>query len=466
MMVIWRFGNCGAPVARIAWQCSIAGATMFVMVLTAACNGGDGPGSDGSKPVKQFSRPATATPLWNGLSAPPMPPKPRPKPEAIDVHLDVSAPMAGFLPPASNPQGPSVLRTAAQNVASHLSRLYGGGNVAIRWRAVGHDLRDLEGMPRFERSLFDGRWSRLNLSIESILSDFQTGHIEAAALITDLMATGDIIGPLAVSNALSDWLASNDVRSATFHVGLLAARADYRGWQPAGCSERTSELGCVYNERTGVITPLDGLVKIPFFVLVLARDYENVQDAIESVRRGIEELGQSLEIKHEILTRSSRGFADTMVCAASKPGNGGNTRQYALFADNRGNMECRRGETVALSCSLSNRLGFSSASTTFEGDGTTAGLSSAADVRGLGHRLDLDIDCTQLLELARPVKLDLTDVVGDITHQWEVDWGDWSTEIDELGKTLQLEGFVRELRIVPDSYRIELQKPLLGFAAQ
>ena len=87
----------------------------------------------------------------------------------------------------------------------------------------------LEGMPRFERSLFDGQWSRLNLSIESILSDFQTGHIEAAALITDLMATGDIIGPLAVSNALSDWLASNDVRSAIFHVGLLAARADYRG---------------------------------------------------------------------------------------------------------------------------------------------------------------------------------------------------------------------------------------------
>ena len=368
--------------------------------------------------------------------------------------------MAGFLLPASNPHDPSVLRTAAQNVASHLFRLYGGGGVAIRWRAVGHDLRNLPAMPRFERTLFDGRWSRLTLSIESILSDFQSGHIEAAALVTDLMATGDIIGPVAVSNALADWLASDDVRSGTFHVGLLATRVNYRGWHPAGCPERTSELGCIYNERTGAITPLANVVKIPLYVIVLGRDFGKVEDVIESVRRGIEEIGQGLEIKQEILTRKSRGFDTTILCTASDKG-----EQYVLFEDNRGNMECRRDETVALSCSFANGLRLRSASTAFDGNGTPPGLSRAAVVRDVDDRLALDIDCAQIREFAGPLKLPLTGV-GEIAHQWEVDWGEWSTEIDELGKTLQLEGFVRELRIVPDSYRIELQQPLLKFIAQ
>ncbi len=448
-----------APVARIACRCSISALTVVGVILTTACDNG----GDGEKPVDKFSRSARATPLWNGGPAPSIPPKPKPEPEAIDVHLDISAPMAGFLPPASNAHEPSVLRTAAQNVASHLTRLYGGGGVSIRWRAVGHDLRDLPGMPRFERTLFDGRWSRLTLSIESILSDFQTGHIEAAALVTDLMATGDITGPLAVSNALSDWLASDDVRSGTFHVGLLATRANYRGWQPAGCPERTSELGCVFNERTGAITPLAEVKKIPLYVLVLGKDFKKVEGVIESVRQGIEELGKDLEIKHEILTRKSRGFDTTMSCIARKPGDHGeNGSQYVLFEDNMGNMKCRRDESVALSCSLSNGFQLTSASTAFDGNGAMAGLSGAADVRDVEGRLDLDIDCAQI---AGPLKLRLNDVVGEITHHWEVAWDEWSTEIDELGKTLQLEGFVQELRITPDSYRIELQQPLLQFSA-
>ena len=450
-----------APVARIACRCSISALTVVGMILTTAC----GNAGDSEKSVRQFSRPAIATPLWQGAPVPSIPPKPRPEPEAIDVHLDISAPMVGFLPPASNAHEPSVLRTAAQNVASHLTRLYGGGGVSIRWRAVGHDLRDLPEMPRFERTLFDGQWSRLTLSIESILSDFQTGHIEAAALVTDLMATGDITGPLAVSNALSDWLASDDVRSGTFHVGMLAARVNYRGWQPAGCPERTSELGCVYNERTGAITPLANVVKIPFYVLVLGRDFEKVEDVIESVRRGIEELGQDIEIKHEILTRKSRGFDSTMSCTARKPGDHGeNGTQYVLFENNMGNMNCRRDETVTLSCGLADRFQLTSASTAFDESRETSRLSGAVAVRDVGGQLDLDIDCAQLRN-AGPLKLRLKDVVGEITHHWEVAWDEWSTEIDELGKTLQLEGFVQELRITPDSYRIELQQPLLQFSA-
>ena len=448
-----------APVAWIACRCSISALTVVSVILTTAC----GNAGDSEKSVRQFSRPAIATPLWQGAPVPSIPPKPRPEPEAIDVHLDISAPMAGFLPPASNAHEPSVLRTAAQNVASHLTRLYGGGGVSIRWRAVGHDLRDLPRMPRFERTLFDGQWSRLTLSIESILSEFQTGHIEAAALVTDLMATGDITGPLAVSNALSDWLASDDVRSGTFHVGMLAARVNYRGWQPADCPERTSELGCVYNERTGTITPLANVVKVPFYVLVLGRDFEKVEDVIESVRRGIEELGQDLEIKHEILTRKSRGFDSKMSCTARKPGDHGeNGAQYVLFEDNMGNMKCRRDETVTLSCGLADIFQLTSASTAFDGSRETSRLPDSVAVHAVGGRLDLDIDCAQI---AGPLKLRLNDVVGEITHHWEVAWDEWSTEIDELGKTLQLEGFVQELRITPDSYRIELKQPLLQFSA-
>ena len=419
------------------------GPTVVACVVMTGCDDGD--------PVSGFSRAANAVPTWNGA---PVAPEPPAEPEAVNIHLDVSYPMAGFLPPG--PAEASLLRTAAQNTASHLSRVYGGGAVSIRWHAVGHDIDLLFGTPRIERSLFNGRWSRLGLSIERILTDFRTGRSEAAALVTDLVATGDIVGPLAISNALADWLTSDDVRSGAFHAALLGVRADYWGWHPQGCPEALDQPGCVHNERTGAVTRLPDVVQMPFYVLVLGRDVERVEAAIESVRSGLEELRPDAEIKREILTRrSSEGFSTELSCLAGE--------QFALFENDRGLASCQREATITLSCRFAGGLQLRSATADVE-PAVVPGATSVYEIAQDG--LKLDIDCAALLESSEPVNVHLRAVDGSLDRAWEVDWSEWSTEIDELGKTLQLDGFVQELRIVPDRYRIELQQPILEFGPQ
>ena len=429
---------------------TMGAAILLSVVAMANCGGGT--------PVRDFSRSASAIPQWDST---PDPPEIRPGPETVDVHLDVSYPMAGFLPPASRPDEPSVLRTVAQNVASHLSRVYGGGGISLRWHAFGHRFRSLSGTPRIEQDLFDGRWSRITLSIERILEDLEAGRSEAAALVTDLIATDDVTGPLAVSNALAEWLASDAVRSGTFHVALIGAKADYRGWHPAGCPEIPDQPGCVHNERTGTNTRLGAVVQIPVYVLLLGRDVEKVEDVMESVGRGIEELRSDpeIEIKWEILTRRSNGNIDTeLSCDAGD--------QFALFKNDSGLVSCARDDTVTLSCRFTDRIELTAATAAVNLGGETAQLPGAAEVREVaGSRLDLDIGCAELRPRSEPASVRLNQVEGRITPEWEVDWRAWSTEIDELGKTLQLEGFVRELRIVPDRYRIELRQPILEFGA-
>ena len=441
----------GCFTARVARTTFGPACAVIHVILSMACTG---------EPVRELTRSGRATPLWRDASIPVVAPEPPPEPEGIEVHLDISAPMAGFLPPASRRDQPAVLRTTAQNVASHLARVFGGGGIAVRWRTIGHELRSLPGTPRIERTLFDGRWSRLTLSIERILADFRSGRVEAAALVSDLMATGDITGPLAVSDALADWLASDDVRSGTFHVGLLGMRADYRGWHSAGCPRRSDELGCVHDERAGLITPLAGVVKIPFYVLVLGRGIEQVEDVIESVRRGIEELEPDGEVKYEILTqRSDTGVDTELFCTAAE--------QYALYydKDDSGPVSCHTNAPVSMRCRLSNGIALTSAAVEVRGEATE--LPSAAELRQVpGDALGLDIRCAELRDPSERMNMRLTDVVGGVTHQWHIDWSEWSTETDELGKTLQLEGFVRELRIVPDAYRVDLQQPILEFGAR
>ena len=90
--------------------------------------------------------------------------------------------MAGFLPLAQGEDGLSTLHVIAQNVFQHMARVYGATDVDVRWRGVGDDLLDLPPSPLIQRDLFNGRSTRIDLSIENILSDFQSGRAEAAAL--------------------------------------------------------------------------------------------------------------------------------------------------------------------------------------------------------------------------------------------------------------------------------------------
>ena len=131
---------------------------------------------------------STAKPEWDG---PPIEPvAPLEQPTSVEIYLDLSYPMAGFLPPASREDTLSTFHVITQNLAHHMARVYGGTDVTLGWRGIGQDLRELPGSPRLTRDLFTGRSTRLDLSIGRIVADFKSGRTKAAALVTDLMATG------------------------------------------------------------------------------------------------------------------------------------------------------------------------------------------------------------------------------------------------------------------------------------
>ena len=141
-----------------------------VPVMTLIACGPDtrrGPG-----PIDEpFSVETLVHPVWRE------PPPPAPAvddsatpgdPRSLTIYLDLSRPMAGFLPlgtasaPREGAGGTNEFRAVAQWVPDHLTRVY--ATAALSWRGVGRDIRDLSEYPRFERSLFDATASRLDLA--------------------------------------------------------------------------------------------------------------------------------------------------------------------------------------------------------------------------------------------------------------------------------------------------------------
>ena len=456
---------------------------------------------------------ATAAPVWDepaaGTASPPG------NPDRVEIHLDISSPMAGYLPPRGDREL-SVFQFVAQNAAQHMARVFGGADAPVRWVGVGHELRNLGARPQIERGVFDGRSTQLDESMARMLGDFRAGRAEAAALVSDLMATGDVTGPLTLFGALGEWLASPDVRTGAFHVGLFGVKADYWGVRARGCAAR-APLGCRFDELQRRWLPLETVEQIPVYVLVLGRGAERVRDVMDSLQATVDELirgrGVPIETRSELLTRAALGHETTVACGAGAPGGGDEPRpQYALFGNDRGQYCCVRDDLVTLTCDIEG--GFrpttaraawvaappaASASATpaaeagGDGDGEAtatptlateaangddgAGATPApilppgADARIDGTSLAFDFPCAAVRcgpptaeELA--LSIEATGAVeapaGGSARAPEgeadrgtVDWDDWSTETGEVGRTLQLQGFVDAVRIAPDRYELE-----------
>ena len=398
----------------------------------------------------------------------------------VEIHLDVSYPMAGFLPPRS-PDRLSTYQVIAQNVSHHMARVYGGTEVSIRWHRVGQDLRDLPRSPRIQHDLFNGPSTRLDLSIERILSDLKSGRTEAAALVTDLMATGEVTGPLVVSSQLGEWLRSDHVQSGEFHIGLFGAKAEYWGvTHPDQCPPGPS-LGCWYDERVRRFRRLESVARIPFYVVVLGRGAEAVTSVMESLQRGIDEMDLGIEAQWELMTHKSRGFETVLSCEVGVRGNGDEPQpQYALSRDDSGLYRCVRDGMVTLFCEFD--VGEDSFLPT---EGRAIWTRTSTDDLDVGNRddtgrtelvhttglpdglrvhdtrlLQVDVDCSAIQNLPlvdASLQLGL-EVTGSAIrpNKPDVDWSGWSTELAALGKTLHLDGFVQAVRIEPDRYRVEL----------
>lgn len=376
-------------------------------------------------------------------------------PVTIDVHIDVSEPMGGFVAPPSNGDEFPVLRTVALNVQSHLARVYGSADIATRWFGVAHGLRELRSPPRIDRQLFDGRATRLDLSIAAIMSDLGSGRTEAAAVITDLMATGDLTGPLNISNRLEPWLQSADVQSGDYHVGLLGVRARYWGIASPGSCALQNGLGCWYDERAQEYRRVDADQEIPFYVLILGLGADRVKSVMDAVEAGIREGDDSVTVISEVLTdRPPDEENVAMQCdVAGRSDVGTLESQGALFwlSEARGQVYCQRDDPVVLSCNVMSG-GFQMTGEPIV-NGDTASAPVGANL--IGDTLRIDASCEALRELS-------VEIGGEIVRPEERDWSEWTTEVDDLGRTLHLESFIQEIRLDPRNYCMTLS-PLLPF---
>jgi len=291
------------------------------------------------------------------------------------------------------------------------------------------------------------------------------------------MATGEMTGPLPLANQLREWLHSQEVQYGAFHVGLLGVKADYWGvTHPTKCPPG-QPLGCWYDERLPGYRRLDRVERIPFYVLVFGADAHDVTSVMESLQRGVLELDREIETESELLTRRSLGFETAMSCEAGSRAGGGNREpQYALFVDDQGRHSCVRDATVTLFCEFRN--GFRPTGVTNGSPSLTGAYSEETETSATGslstpataelavtrindNQLEIDIDCSAVRrsETSQELRFDVT---GRFDALPEVDWGDWSTEAAARGRTLHLSGFVNELRIDPELYRVKLP-PILRF---
>ena len=479
-------------------------------ITTAACGGGSSCpdprtcAGDTSRVEDLPPLTATAVPAWTGpatgAASPPG------DPEFVELHLDISSPMAGYLPPDGDGDL-SVFQFGAQNAAQHMARVFGGADAPVRWVGVGHELRGLGARPQIERGVFDGRSTQLDQSMERVLGDFRSGRAEAAALVSDLMATGDTTGPLPVFGALGDWLRSPDVRNGAFHVGLFGLMADYWGVRVRGCGAR-APLGCRFDELRRRWVALETVEQIPVYVLVLGRGAARVASVMASLQATVDELNRSrniaIETQSELLTGATRGRDAEVSCRAGSGGGDQPGPQYALFGNEEGQYCCVRDDPVTLSCNVEGGFQPTDAratwvvtppaggtaapgaeSATGAGDDAVTPLEPGDGQEAAGGALPptptppLDIDagidgtrltfafaCSAVRCGPAGAGLELfIEATGTITDAGAGDWSDWSTETGEVGKTLQLQGFVDAVRIAPERYRLRTPA-LLRFPGQ
>ena len=243
------------------------GATQVALVSVLGLAGCGGDGAEGgdpcsqertgdNEPVDSFCVSGTIEPAW--ADSDPLPPvsidSAQDQSPRLAVYLDVSSPMSGFVPPpgmesdsGSVPGGE--LRPVAQWIPDQLVRAYPG--VPIQWYSVAEAVEQMGQRPIIQRDIFTGTQSRLNLAVDSILTHLRTGRSEGAAIITDLMGTGELIGALAVAQYLIPWLASEERRGNDFRFALIGVRGTYWGAFPSYCPRQGGPLGCWFSESIG-----------------------------------------------------------------------------------------------------------------------------------------------------------------------------------------------------------------------
>ena len=436
----------------------VLGACILVSLLLWLLWDGDDPDGDSPTPTERLTKfgvESEAVPVWTDRPDAEASAEPATQTEVLDIYLDVSRPMGGFLPPEGEPPS-GEFRTVVQWVPDHLLRAYRRDAVALTRRDVGADIGPRVSPPLpgvFERSRFDALSSRLDLALETMLGDVRSGRAEASALVTDLVGTGESTGALALSKPIRDWLRLPDVRTGALHLGLLAVKATYWGAEhPTACPLRDG-IGCRFSERLSRYVPLKEMASVPFYVLIAGSGEGRASQIGEAIRDDAFEQG--VEVVWELLTAESRTRRTSLDCSVSlRDGE----PQYALFVDEERHYECRRDEPVRMDCVFGGEVRPTRAS--------IADPDPAFEAEVADGRIVVDVDCAKLRDRPKVPTLGLT-ALGTVAATGDLPpWGDWSTTTDEaddsVGRTLQLQYFIEDARLRPDEYRIDLPPLLRG----
>ena len=225
---------------------------------------------------------------------------------------------------------------------------------------------------------------------------------------------------------------------------------------------------------------------------------DSLQATVDELNRG--RGGAPIETQSELLTRAAGGYETTLACRATAPGDGDAPQpQYALSRNDRQQYCCVRDDVVTLRCDVAGGFRPTAARATWvltrpdtsapaagtetpgeDGDDAPAAAALPAEsetanradpapvpppdpvVRIAGTSLAFDVDCAAVRcgpPAAAGLELRL-EATGTVTGAGGIDWrGAWSTETGEVGRTLQLQGFVDAVRSAPDRY--ELHTPAL-----
>lgn len=417
----------------------VAALGLIALLIGLAMKGNKGP-----RPLATFATDWNIAPVWK------TPPHSRTDSSedadgGLEIYLDLSEPMQGYLAPPAAPEEPSGFRSLVSQIPDQLVSVAGGSSSPVRWFGVASAAdQPLKPPAPLRRTHFRGSESRLDLALLRIIDRLKSGDAEVAALVSDLIATEQLVGAMGAAKALSDWGRSDGVRSGELGVGLLGIRGSY--WGVYGKCAASADAGCWFSEQAKQYRPLTRIIQRPFYVLLLGRNLDSVDQSGKALSEAAEKLG--LEAHWELLSESARTRPVKVECQARKAEE--NQGQYALFRGEDGSFTCRRAETVDLLCALPKGV--------FEN--TPSIKATWADVRTEiqedGPAL-IAIDCARLR--SNPPQNDLfIEVEGTPAAGKAGSWGEWSAETDdveaELERTLRLKNFVNKVRLHPDRIRI------------
>ena len=386
-----------------------------------------------------------------------------PNPEHIEVLLDLSIPMGGYMP--TSPDSMSLLPDIFRNLANKLQVEYGDTGVPLQCLGISSQITPFECASVLKRELFDGNGSQLTVAIRQALQKLKDGRIEMMVLISDLLATAENAGGIDGSAAnllpvVQDPVLLAHYNAGTAHMALMGIRLSYWGVSRGPCADPSQHIGCWFQEGQRQYSPLSKpRVRRPLYLLFVSRGQDpgaySVMSSLEEALFDI--MPGDMDLRTDTLTHGSTGIdassrwdeiswdssddkynvtfdsdGDMYICA----NRAGDPLRFKVF----GNLE-GRGLPPLGDFSLAPE------------SGTTERWLTAGDAPQPG-RVFAEVDCNAICR-REPKESPIQGVLALRARGSQSGWGNpWSSSAEVEDRTFGLDDLIQGLR--PDYYGVKV----------